>query len=697
MVWFYPVMTELRIEPFEIPAASLGSENPLPAIGAGRDLHSQVKTDETYPAEDKANLGWGFPPSVLPYRLQDGFDRDPKPRTFRAAVLENEHLRATFLPELGGRLWSLFSKDSGEELLAANPVFQPCNFAVRKAWASGGIEWNFGWTGHWALTCSPLFAAKRTLPDGTPELRMWEFERVRRMPLQIDVWLPSHSKVLFVRSSIHNCNADMTPVYWWTNIAAKQEAGTRVLVSADDEIRYDYFAASMGSQPITTPEGAETTYPGRIRGSRDYFYRIPASEEHPWEIAVQPDGRGFFEVSTVRLRGRKLFLWGVHEGGESWQRFLRTPDYIEIQAGLGRTQSHHIPMPAGETWAWLEAFGECEPGFRAFSEDWHEARLAGENAVRCAVAGDSLDSLLSESWRWAMEPVRDDEITHFGSGWGALEARRRGDGEPAFPGLMGIAFPTASLGEAQSPWLTLLDGGVVARRDTAEEPGDFGTPEYLPSLEASLARPNGRNWLSLFHRGVILWQTGDTAGATASWEASCRAEDNAWARRCLGVSQRLRGEKDAGRENLLHASRLLPDSTALAHIAREALHALADDGFHTEALAFAEALPPAVRGDPRLRLLAARELLVLGRLDEAERIVADTPTPPDMREGDSKLGELWVELQARRNGLIATGEVATPAMMLELEGRFPPPPAIDFRMRLWEDCVKAPDKRKLKG
>ena len=76
--------------------------------------------------EDKENLGWGFPPSILPYRLQDGFNRDRRPRAFQAAVLENEHLRAVFLPELGGHLWSLVSK-------AFRVVTRSFTFSVRNS------------------------------------------------------------------------------------------------------------------------------------------------------------------------------------------------------------------------------------------------------------------------------------------------------------------------------------------------------------------------------------------------------------------------------------------------------------------------------------------------------------------------------------------------------------------------------------
>ncbi|HEY8663638.1 MAG TPA: DUF5107 domain-containing protein, partial [Propionibacteriaceae bacterium] len=56
-------------------------------------------------------------PTVLPYDSQDSFDRHVETRDLRVAVLENDRLKATFLLDLGGRLWTLYDKVAGRELL----------------------------------------------------------------------------------------------------------------------------------------------------------------------------------------------------------------------------------------------------------------------------------------------------------------------------------------------------------------------------------------------------------------------------------------------------------------------------------------------------------------------------------------------------------------------------------------------------
>lgn len=41
---------------------------------------------------------------------------------------------------------------------------------------SGGVEWNCGIFGHHVHTCDTLFTAITKLQDGTPVLRMYEYE-----------------------------------------------------------------------------------------------------------------------------------------------------------------------------------------------------------------------------------------------------------------------------------------------------------------------------------------------------------------------------------------------------------------------------------------------------------------------------------------------------------------------------------------
>jgi hypothetical protein len=172
-------MTQLTIEPLVLPSARIGHENPLPHFREAQ-INRQVDANGL-PEERSQYLGWQTGFRVLPYRMQDQYPHQRQPLEFQSIVLENDILKALFLPQMGGRLISLFHKGRQKELLHRNPVFQPANLAIRNAWFSGGIEWNIGQYGHSFTTCSPVFAGRISGVWGEPGLRLYEFERCKRL------------------------------------------------------------------------------------------------------------------------------------------------------------------------------------------------------------------------------------------------------------------------------------------------------------------------------------------------------------------------------------------------------------------------------------------------------------------------------------------------------------------------------------
>ena len=368
-------MSELRVEKYRTIAANLGPESPLPPLGTLSRVGAELQIADNVPEEDRRYIGWECRAPLLPYHVQDDYDRDRRERDLPSIVLENDILRARFLPALGGRLWSLVHKPSGRELLTCNPVFQPANLAYRNAWFSGGVEWNASPVpSHHPYTCSPLFAAALERADGTPVLRMWEWERVRRLPFQMDFALPDGSEFLYVFVRLANPHDVEVARYWWSNIAVDETPDTRVIVPADSALRFSY-GKLMSLVNVPVHEGVDGTYPGRRNDAADAFYRLD-EDVRRWIAAVEADGRGLVQTSTPRLRGRKLFLWGMGDGGRHWQEYLSVPGeaYIEIQAGLGRTQRETVPQPAGAEWTWTEAYGllEGDPA-RLHGADWDDA------------------------------------------------------------------------------------------------------------------------------------------------------------------------------------------------------------------------------------------------------------------------------------------------------------------------------------
>src|SRR5438552_16406431 len=153
--------------PLVIPTYELGPPNPYPAL------------------LDWQRRKWR---PVYPYQFLDALTNEPTEKSYNAVYLENEYLRVTVLPELGGHLYEIFDKITNRDVLYSNPVVKYAMVALRGAWVSGGIEWNFP-DGHTLTTVAPIDYAMRTEADGSAAVAVGDTERVQRMQWQVIIRL----------------------------------------------------------------------------------------------------------------------------------------------------------------------------------------------------------------------------------------------------------------------------------------------------------------------------------------------------------------------------------------------------------------------------------------------------------------------------------------------------------------------------
>jgi tetratricopeptide (TPR) repeat protein len=663
-------VSELRLETVPMPTAPIGPENPLPPLFACTDLH-QVSDYGDADTEMRRNIDYGRVTSVLPYLLQDGYDRERRMREHRVAVLENDTLRATFLLGLGGRLWSLEHRPTGRELLHRNPVVQPANLALRNAWVAGGVEWNIGTIGHSALTCEPLHAVRVDLPDGTPALRMYEVERIREVVFQVDAWLPAASPVLLVHVRIVNPNDHEVPVYWWSNTAAPQADGVRVLAPARGAWTFTYDG-SVRRATVPVSDGSDLTYPARSTAAGDHFFEIGDGDRR-WIAALDADGAGLVQTSTDLLRGRKLFQWGTGAGGDHWQEWLSGPgsQYLEIQAGLARTQLEHLPLAARSSLSWVEGYGmlEADPA-AVHSEDWDRAVSAVAGSLESLMPRRRLDRAHDRCAAW--QDAEPGAVLQAGSGWGALERRLRQDRGDEWPLLPGTPFPEETLGAAQRPWLDLLRTGRMEQGSIARAPVSYQTSRrWTRLLEAA------SGWLPLLHLGVLRTAEGDPAGAADAWSRSLDACPTAWAHRNLAALAARDGDRPAALGHYQVAVAMRPD---LLPLALEYVDLLLDAGDASQAVEVLEDLPAASRRAGRTRLAEARAALRAGDLARCGDLLRTGVEVPDLREGDDALHDLWWDFRAAL-AAAERGRPVDPALRAEVAETVEVPRRYDFRMR----------------
>ena len=616
-------MTTLTFKEIMLNSASFGEKNPMPDLKNNSYIHSKISRGDHLTEEDSRCVGMGMISTLLPYLSEDDYDRDLKMRPFKAAILENDMMRAVFLPELGGRLWSLYHKVLCRELLYKNEIVQPANLALLNAWCAGGVEWNVGIKGHTPFTCSQLFTAEGKTASGDPVLTMYEYERIRGTVFGINVRLIDDK--LYVRTTIENVSGGDTFTYWWSNIAVP-ERSVRVLAEADEMIGCIYAKDGYTIDRMPAPIFAEAdiSYPERASHAGDVFF-VLKRPSRPWIAAIGEDGIGLLQYSTTALRGRKVFFWGKGKGGRNWNRHLTGSDegYIEIQAGLMRTQLEHRPMAAGETIEFTECYTAAALDKELLSADWKAASAALGNEVAKLPDPKSIDIPLKAS--------RD--IKHLGSGWGALEK-----GKSSY-----YEFPESSVGNAEAPWKILLEEGRLPASSPKLPPESYYVSREARDKLLEYSKTEiGRNWHTCYHLGIMNYALGDIDAAKEQFELSHELCPNPWSLRNLAMLSKAEGDMRDAVQKMKQALDLGGD--LCRGLVLNAADVFTEGGAPEELISRYFGFIDEIRGCARLKFYLALAYLRTGDLSSAKEIINEKFEMADIKEGELSISALWREL-----------------------------------------------------
>jgi tetratricopeptide (TPR) repeat protein len=288
---------------------------------------------------------------IYPYVMQDHISRNKVDQSYKALFLENEYLRVTCLPELGGRLHSVFDKTEGKEMFHFNGVIKPGMIAMRGAWISGGVEWNHGPHGHTVTAVSPVNALTGHNPDGSAWLEISNQEQIFRTRWTVRVTLHPGRAYLDEQICLSNPTDGMHPYYFWNCTAFPNGPGTRFIYPMT--LGTDHNAREFFRWPVH--EGRDLSwlknYPRyssifAVDCSFDFFGACDAES-----------GRGIVQVGNRHvLPGKKAWTWGEWQFGRMAESNLADDEghYIEVQTGPLPTQSDYGMLAPRQRIAWQE-------------------------------------------------------------------------------------------------------------------------------------------------------------------------------------------------------------------------------------------------------------------------------------------------------------------------------------------------------
>ena len=308
--------------PLRVPTYPVGPAEPNPMFYAGREYQ-------------------GAQGPVYPYPLLDRLLDRREDRAYRALWLENEYLKISVLPEIGGRIFSAQDKTNGYDFFYRQRVIKPALIGMLGAWISGGVEWNV-FHHHRATTFMPVQSAITENADGSRTVWVGETEWRQRMRWVVGLTVrPGRS---YVEATVRMTNR--TPLVhsmlYFSNPAVHTNESYQVIFPPD--VDWATFHAKTDFAPWPLARGPFV--------GRDFAPGTDLSwwKNHPYPISffVYRSGNDFLggydhgrRAGVVHVAdrdtmpGKKFWTWGNGPDGRMWDKILTDEDgpYIELMTG----------------------------------------------------------------------------------------------------------------------------------------------------------------------------------------------------------------------------------------------------------------------------------------------------------------------------------------------------------------------------
>jgi hypothetical protein len=281
------------------------------------------------------------PNGVYPYVSYAETSNRPVLKKYRFVVLENDQMKVTICPDLGGKITSMIHKASSKEVLYVPDVIRYTRILPRFYFVAGGIEVSFPISHTPVQNETVLYKIDRT-PERT---YVTCGERELRFGLQwsVEYSLGSNDNFLVQRAVFYNPNTQAYPWMSWSNAALPSAPDTRYAFPKGSVLSH----ASKIDTINWEKEGPKTE--ADIREMTGYFWKT--KDANAFGAFTPSLGAGLYHIADEKIApGIKLWSYGV--GDDSVWSVLSTAKhqpYIEIQGGPIGDQSIKLEMQPEET------------------------------------------------------------------------------------------------------------------------------------------------------------------------------------------------------------------------------------------------------------------------------------------------------------------------------------------------------------
>ncbi len=296
------------------------------------------------------------PNGVYPYRSYAETSNRPVLKKYRFIVLENNQVRVTICPDLGGKVVSMIHVPSGREVLYKPDVVRYTRILPRFYFVAGGIEVSFP-ISHSPSQNEPVLyridstANRIYVTCGERELRFG-------MQWSVEYSLGNEDPYLTERVKFHNPGRQAYPWMSWSNAAIPSAADTRYHFPKGNVLSH----ASVLDTINWETQGPKTE--NDIHEMTGYFWRT--KDVNAFGAYTPSFGTGLYHMADDKI-APGIKLWSYGRGADSAWATLSTArhqTYIELQGGPIGDQATKLQLaPNATRWHteyWLPAAKELD-------------------------------------------------------------------------------------------------------------------------------------------------------------------------------------------------------------------------------------------------------------------------------------------------------------------------------------------------
>jgi hypothetical protein len=281
------------------------------------------------------------PNGVYPYVSYVETSNRPVLKKYRFVVLENDFIKITICPDLGGKIFSMKMKPSGMEILYVPDVIRYTRILPRFYFIAGGIEVSFPISHSPTQNETVLYKIQET--KGRTYVTCGERERRFGMQWSVEYSLGDNDHFLTQRALFYNPGTQPYPWMSWSNAALPSAADTKFDFPKGQVLSH----ASKLDTIEWEKKGPKTQ--ADIDEMTGFFWKT--KDVNAFGIYTPSIGSGLYHIADEKIApGVKLWSYGVAEDS-SWALLstAKHQAYVEIQGGPIGDQSIKLELKPKET------------------------------------------------------------------------------------------------------------------------------------------------------------------------------------------------------------------------------------------------------------------------------------------------------------------------------------------------------------